>query len=261
MPNFLKNLRVTRVDLVDNGANQDHTGDGAHVLLFKRAPNSTEDEMPNLSEMTADELRKHAEDQQEAFDALQKSFDEQAEQVQSLTEKVDELTAELAVDTTEPTEEDVLKGLPDSVKELLAKRDAETEELRKRADAAEEIAKGEREARLTKEYIAKAEALPTLEGDTAQIAGDLREMHEALDEEVAKRLHGHFERLDGLVAQSALFEKMARRDDGQEKTAAHEIEELAKQAVVDGRASTMEQARADVFASRMDLAKKYREEQ
>lgn len=261
MPAFLKNLRVTRVDLVDNGANQDHTGDGAHVLLFKRAPNSTEDDMPKpLSEMTADELRKHADDQQAAFDALQKSFDDQAETVQELTEKVTELSETPPVEP-EPNEEEVLKGLPESVKELMAKRDAETEELRKRAEAAENIAKGEREARLNKEYLAKAAELPTLQGETSEIASDLRAMHENLDEEVAKRLHAHLTQLDGLVAQSALFEKMARRDDGLEKTAAMEVEELAAQAVTAGTADTMAQARADVFASRTDLAKKYREEQ
>ena len=38
MPTYLKNVRLTRVDLVDAGANYDpETEDGAHVMLAKRA--------------------------------------------------------------------------------------------------------------------------------------------------------------------------------------------------------------------------------
>ena len=37
MPSKLKNLRIDRVDLVERGASMDkRTGEGAHVLLFKR---------------------------------------------------------------------------------------------------------------------------------------------------------------------------------------------------------------------------------
>ncbi len=39
MATRLVNLRVSRIDLVTEGASQDPTGEtGAHVLLFKRAP-------------------------------------------------------------------------------------------------------------------------------------------------------------------------------------------------------------------------------
>ena len=37
MATRLKNLRLDRIDLVDRGASQDEHGEGAHVILFKRA--------------------------------------------------------------------------------------------------------------------------------------------------------------------------------------------------------------------------------
>lgn len=51
----LTNLIVKRIDLVDLGANLDReTGDGAHVVLWKRAEGSMADD--NKEKMTDDEL-------------------------------------------------------------------------------------------------------------------------------------------------------------------------------------------------------------
>ena len=43
MASKLKNLRLDRIDLVDKGASQDKHGEGAHVVLFKRADVSKAD--------------------------------------------------------------------------------------------------------------------------------------------------------------------------------------------------------------------------
>lgn len=63
-PAILRNLRVKRVALVDNGANLDkRTGDGAHILLYKSAPSvsdvhvdSTEWEKSDLTTESRDAL-------------------------------------------------------------------------------------------------------------------------------------------------------------------------------------------------------------
>jgi hypothetical protein len=54
---MLKNLKIRRVDLVDHGANFDpETGDGAHVLLYKRAGGIAEHRMKQIEDTTWNEV-------------------------------------------------------------------------------------------------------------------------------------------------------------------------------------------------------------
>jgi hypothetical protein len=56
----LHNLKVTRIDLVDRGANFDtRTGEGAHVMIFKRA--AGDDGIPLEPEMVAKDAGKYRE--------------------------------------------------------------------------------------------------------------------------------------------------------------------------------------------------------
>lgn len=64
MPTRLRQLRITRSDLVDKGAAYDpETGEGAHVLLYKRA-DAVDDEELGLSKMTVET----ADDDEEVYD-------------------------------------------------------------------------------------------------------------------------------------------------------------------------------------------------
>lgn len=62
-PGILRNLRIKRVSLVDNGANLDTaTGDGAHIVLFKR---ETKKDGPNLGQVHVDSPAWDADDADE----------------------------------------------------------------------------------------------------------------------------------------------------------------------------------------------------
>ena len=78
MPSYLRNIRLTRVDLVDAGANFDpETEDGAHVLLVKRAPQEVTMKATQREQAEADALAPVRPRLREARDesAVRKKYD------------------------------------------------------------------------------------------------------------------------------------------------------------------------------------------
>lgn len=266
MPTMLMGLRINRVDLVDKGANQDGTGDGAHVLLFKRATPSVEGNM-KLTDMTPEQLLKHAEDQATKIDeqatsitALETGKTDLDTKVADLTKSVEKLTKAAGKAAGDDPDEEILKGLPDNVRKLLDKKDEAITKAQGEAEEASKIAKAERETRLTKEYIVKADGLKAVIGKPADIAKQLRAIDEGLDEEIAKAVQDTISSLNDLVEKSELFKTLSRREDADEGSAVAEVAKRAKQKVEKGLAPTIEQARAAVFDEDPKLAVRMREE-
>lgn len=107
----------------------------------------------------------------------------------SLTEalsKVEELTttSEGDDDDAEEGDDDALSKADPAVLALIAKKDEQMAAISKRADEAEAIAKAERDARLTREFVSKAaeyEPLPTVEAGAFGLF--LKSAAEKLDEQ------------------------------------------------------------------------------
>lgn len=242
MPNLLHNLRIGSVAFVDRPADPH-----ARMAIWKRDSSTSTDEadatqtpeegvMPDnpLTEKVREGL---SEDVVKAIDAL-------VEENASLREQV-EKAADAPETTPEDTSADVTKrdDLPDDVKEAIAKRDAEIEELRKSADSAnkaveEEIRKREErewKSRIAKfdgvlpdEAPAKFRALAKFDSDLAE---EVVKALEALSEQVDKSalygqrgIDGIPEPTDAEQAMEAKAAEIAKRDN------VDEVEAFAKAA-------------------------------
>lgn len=143
MANRLTNLRIKRVALVDQGADQD-----ADMVLWKRY--TKEKDMPVILEALPEALRKHFEgSEQDAVDAVAAAIAEAAndEQVSALTSERDSLQAqvtELTEKLNEKTEDPMTKGMdPEVAKRFMDVNKRLEEEIEKNAiKEYSEVAKG-----------------------------------------------------------------------------------------------------------------------
>ena len=163
MAKELVNLRITRVDLVDMGANFDRdTGDGSHIMIYKRADD--------------DDLEAgDGEDLTTAVNTITKAgrkisanrLGKLRELVTTLTEFITEAehtimpNDQIEEDATEKADvvQDVQKSIDDAVAKALAdtndkleKAHAAVEKATERAEQAETIAKSEQDRRITKSF-------------------------------------------------------------------------------------------------------------
>lgn len=270
MAHQLRNLKVSRVALVDKGANHDlDTGEGAHVVLYKSddsTPDQQEDAVPESTEQEqsfakrawswiVDRLAKQVDEGVDSEEETQKNLDEFAvwlddnspesqaasqlhkmgepqedvpmsvpekventelpeevqEAIQSATQKAEEATARaeaaeaaLAQAATEEPEEkeDALEVAKAHLDPAVRKH---IDSLEERTQAAENIAKAERENRLEREYFAKAEDLPAVPGQRTQVAEMLRAVDERLDTETAEKVRSTLKSMNATIASGHLL--------------------------------------------------------
>lgn len=138
--------------------------------------------------------------------------------VDELTEKVTKAEADVTAKDGEITElrETMSKMVPatdesaDEIeKSLLAKADPAVRALieKQQADVreAQEIAKAEREQRLTKEFISKAEALPMISESKDDLASVLRKAYDLGGEEYGKQVESLLTAANTQIAKGNLF--------------------------------------------------------
>jgi hypothetical protein len=160
MTTRLEDLRVTRVAMVDRGADQD-----AHMVLFKRLEGKEassevpptqdggkpgvskgDENMPDLNlEALPEDLRKHFGDSglsQEGVDALAATLKatedaaaKQKTEMAALTTKVDEMRKALDDKSDDEGTDPVLKGLSPEAAAAVEKMRKDSEEMRKALDA------------------------------------------------------------------------------------------------------------------------------
>lgn len=150
----------------------------------------------------SDEVRQNLPDEVKAeLDSLEKSITEKDTEIETSKGKVDELTTKVeGLEKSDKTDEDkkdeILKGASD---EVIAKMD----ELQKQVDSANEIAKSEKESRITKEYEDKAKELPNIVGTVEEIAKQLRVADEGgIGEQVHKQLKAMNEQAKTILKES-----------------------------------------------------------
>jgi hypothetical protein len=199
MANQLRDVRADFVSFVDRAATRDpqRKSEPRRFLLFKRdgTPDPTDlasppekgatamGEAPTAEELQA-ELTKTEKERDEAKKALAKAEVEHKEAL----EKAAKSKSKAADGEDEPDEDDVAKAeLTPAARALLEKAEKSNANLSERVQKAEDIAKAERDQRVTREWIAKAEKeMPDLPGDPAETGPLMKALSEAAPEAFQK---------------------------------------------------------------------------
>jgi DNA-binding ferritin-like protein len=242
---ILRDLVVTRVDLVDLGENQ-----AADIVLFKRRKEESEvKEGLDLTKIPEDQrpvvaaLQKRAGDADTAEELARKAEDRAV----AAEKERDELKAKVDAQTLEQVEKARLATLP--------------EEVRKRLEANEvEIAKL-RDDKETGEFVAKARELP-LSSTTAEAFGPLlrRIAKGCTTPEDATEISRVVKAMGEQIKMGEVFGERGRSGGAAPDGAYEEARALAKAKVEAGKFTTIEKAMSAVWAEKPDLWKRYREE-
>lgn len=167
----LTNVAFSRIALVDKGASFDEaTGDGAHVLIFKRATPADGDDTMTLEEIT------------KAIAALT------ADQKASLQKAL----------WAAPAPEDILKGLTPAQRELVEKAQADAKAAKDEAAANKAAIEKLQKAARTADLRKRVDVYASLSGDKEALAHILGAVESGLGEDAAKKFE---ETLKGWDAQ------------------------------------------------------------
>lgn len=187
------------------------------------------------STMEWEEVLKAIEDEE-----VRKAVEKKVEDLETQVEKS-------ASDSGEEVDIDKL-DVPDSVKKYLKKQESETQ-------AAQEMAKREREARLEVEFNKKAEAYDNV-GDTSEIAKVLKKAS-SLDEDLLSTLESLFKAAQERLEKSELFKEAG--DEGEEVEGAEaELEKKAKEYMEKSTDMTYEKAFTKALSENPELYQAYK---
>lgn len=150
-----------------------------------------------------------------------------------------------------------VEGLPDAVREALAKQAEQVQKAEQRAQQAEQLAQSERAERLDTLAIQKAK---TEFGNLAlsdEVVKSVRRLEEAnpeLHASIRSMLVAANAQLDG----GSILKELGQTGSGATAPAMEEVEQLAKAAVERGEHDTIQKARAAVFTANPELAARVR---
>jgi hypothetical protein len=231
MANRLTDLNVEFVSLVDRAAvrNAENPTEPQRFLVWKAERGDPTTDPTQGGSMTPEEaaaLAKAEKDTTDAQAALAKSETEKAE----LTARVE--TLEKAAKPEPSTEEIDKADLPPAVVARLEKAETEAQELRKSAEEATSLAKAERDIRVTREFVAKAEKFTSLTVDPAVFGPVLKSASEKLTADESAELDRVLKAADEQLRQSGLLKEAGVSGDakatGPEGELAQKAEELRK---------------------------------
>lgn len=228
----LRDMEIDEVSVVDKGAASD-----ALIAIAKRA--TQEVEMPNYTYEDGSPVD---------VDALEEGaivFDEEGNAFEYVIEdegaKVEEPEVEpvgkaaFSGSFTEEIREELSKAFSgqqsnDAVKVLFGKAAAEIDSLRKRAEAAENIAKSERDQRLTEAYISKA-ASYNLPGDPNELGPVLFRMAEAMSDDDCRVINKAL-----TAAGATIFQEIGYVGGGDNDDILSQVSKAATEGGIDGTA-------------------------
>lgn len=232
----LTGVAFSRIALVDKGASFDtKTGDGAHVLLFKRATPADAEE----NTMTIEQLLK-------AVEAL-------------TPEQKDTLKKALGAAVAP---EDILKGLTPAQRELVEKAQADAKAAKDEAaankSAIEKLTKAARQVDLRK----RVDVYASLSGDMEALASILGVVEDTMGADTAKKFEETLKAWNAQVEKSGVLNKaIGSRGTTESATpgsALEEVEKLAEEIVTKsaGKVSKTE-AYAQVFSAHPELYERH----
>lgn len=223
----LQNLAVEYVSLVDRAAVRDpmNPSEPQKFLLWKAERGATNDpEGGTMTEAEQSAALKKAEDERDAAVA-------ERDEAVAKNEKLEKKLKKASKDDPEPTEIDKSE-LPPAVRDALEKAEKREQEANERIEKAETIAKEERDQRITREFVVKAEAIPHVAGDTAEFGKVLKSASELLSKEEFELLEQRLSAVNEQIDKGELFKQLGRSGDAErdsgEDAIARKAEELKK---------------------------------
>ena len=153
----------------------------------------------------------------------------------------------------EDEEAEMMKSLPQPVREMLAKAANE-------ATYAKEELRKEREARRDEEFVQKAAAWQHLTVDAKDLGPALRRLTD-IDANLASQVEKALSAANAQSESASIFDEIGRGSRPDDGSAYAKVESMAKAAVNNGDFKTMEQAVASIVTKNPDLYAAYRAEQ
>ena len=150
-------------------------------------------------------------------------------------------------------EEDMMKSLPQPVREMLEKAQNEAHYVR------EELRK-ERESRRDEEFVQKAAGWSSLTLDAKDLGPALRRLTD-VDANLAEQVEKALSAANAQAESASIFDEIGRGSRPDDGSAFAKVEAMAKSAMSDGKFSTKEQAIAAIVTQNPDLYAAYRAEQ
>jgi hypothetical protein len=212
---------------------------------------SKEDSMSESIESRLDEALELLTKAEERIAELEDGTEEVADETEANKKKKKMAKEDDAMDE----EEDVMKSMPEPVQKAFETLRKQAEEAQAKADEAESVLKTEREAHADAEAIEKARGWSHLSLDAQEVGPALRRLAQ-IDETLAKSVTEVLESVNAQAESADIFAEIGRTT-GTSGNAFSQLESMAKSAVSEGKASTVEQALADLAVAEPSLYSQY----
>lgn len=184
---------------------------------------------------------------------LEKALEASHAQIEQLQKAAVEVEIEDGEEEEMDDEEDMMKSLPQPVREMLEKAANE-------ATYAKEELRKEREARRDEEFVQKAAAWSHLTVDAKDLGPALRRLTD-IDANLAGQVEKALSAANAQSESASIFDEIGRGSRPDDGSAYAKVESMAKAAVSSGDFKTMEQAVASIVTKNPDLYAAYRAEQ
>ena len=184
---------------------------------------------------------------------LEKALEASHAQIEQLQKAAVEVEIEDGEEEEMDDEEDMMKSLPQPVREMLEKAANE-------ATYAKEELRKEREARRDEEFVQKAAAWQHLTVDAKDLGPALRRLTD-IDANLASQVEKALSAANAQSESASIFDEIGRGSRPDDGSAYAKVESMAKAAVNNGDFKTMEQAVASIVTKNPDLYAAYRAEQ
>ena len=152
-------------------------------------------------------------------------------------------------DDAEGDDEDLMKSVPEPVRQMLAKAQGE-------ADAAREELRKEREIQRDREYVAKAAGWSNLQIDATEFGIALRKVAD-INSDIASVIERAFDAVNEQQEAAAIFSELGKSTTTTTGNTYGKVESLAKAAVANGEYKTVEQAISALVAANPSLYNEY----
>lgn len=152
-------------------------------------------------------------------------------------------------DDAEGDDEDLMKSVPEPVRQMLAKAQGE-------ADAAREELRKERELQRDREYVAKAAGWSNLQIDATEFGIALRKVAD-INSDIASVIERAFDAVNEQQEAAAIFSELGKSTTTTTGNTYGKVESLAKAAVANGEYKTVEQAISALVAANPSLYNEY----
>lgn len=231
----------------------DKSSDGGSSSSTLPTPHSPEGHMPKINKSDlAPEVVEYIDSLEAEVDALSADVEKAEAEVIEKDAVIADLqgTLEKSAPKDEDSEAEILKAnlakMDPAVRSIVEKQMRETAE-------AKEIAKAEREQRLEREFISKAESLPMLAEDKKDLAGLLRQVADALPQESVEKFETILKAANEQIAKGNLFSTFGKS--GAETTVSKSLDGKAAEIRKANPDLTPDQALAQAYEENPDLAR------